>query len=350
VEEKAQFSGASALLSIFVVLAACKLGQSVIEPVVFAFFIIAIVWPLASALQKRVPGWAALLLTVTISLACVVGLFWMIGWGGHQVAEWTTTNLDRAEAVLVSSTSWLEEHDIYVLSMIKEYVNPSAVIRLLHAVALRVNTALAFSFIVLLFVVMGLAETPSAREKIAASLDQDTTRRLLAAGKEICDKFQKYMLVRTIASIATGIATWAFIKLLGLQLAAAWGVLAFALNYLPYIGSLIVTVLPAVTAFIETGSPETALLVLVGLMILQFVIGSYLEPVFSGSALAISPSVVMFSVLLWTFIWGVLGAFLGVPLAIATLTLCEKFPSTRWISEIFSGESPKDSKPARLPV
>ena len=272
----------------------------------------------------------------------------MIGWGGHQVAEWITANLDRAEEVLVSSTSWLEEHDIYVMSMIKENVNPSAMIRLGHTVALRINTALAFSFIVLLFVVMGLAETPATREKIAASLDHDTTQRLLSAGKEICDKFQKYMLVRTIASIATGVATWAFIKLLGLQLAAAWGVLAFALNYLPYIGSLIVTVLPAVTAFIETGSPETALLVLAGLMILQFFIGSYLEPVFSGSALSISPSMVMFSVLLWSYIWGLLGAFLGVPLAIATLTLCEKFPSTRWISEIFSGEPPKDSKPARL--
>ncbi len=349
-EEKAQSSGAFALVSIFVVLAACKLGQSVIEPVVFALFIIAIVWPLASALQKRIPGWAALLLTVMVSLACVFALFWMIGWGGHQVAEWTTANLGRAEEALVSSTSWLEAHDIYVMSMIKENVNPSAMIRLVHALALRVNTALAFSFIVLLFVVMGLAETSSAREKIAASLNQDTTRRLSAAAREICNKFQKYMLVRTIASIATGIATWAFIKLLGLQLAAAWGALAFALNYLPYIGSLIVTVLPAVTAFIETGSPETALLVFVSLMVIQFVIGSYLEPVFSGSALAISPSVVMFSVLLWAYIWGLLGAFLGVPIAIATLTLCEKFPSTRWISEVFSGEPRKEASPPRVTV
>jgi hypothetical protein len=105
---------------------------------------------------------------------------------------------------------------------------------------------------------------------------------------------------------------------------------------------------PSEAAFIETESPETALLVLVCLMVIQFFIGSYLEPVFSGWALAISPSVVMFSVLLWTFIWGILGAFLGVPLAIATLTLCEKFPATRWISEIFSGESPKETGPARL--
>jgi len=343
-EDKSQFRVSSVILSIFAVLAACSIAQSVIEPVVFAFFIIAIVWPLARALQKIMPSWAALLCTIIVTLGTVFTLFWMIGWGGHKVAEWVATNFDRAKEVLASSTSWLEEHDIFVLSMIEEKASPAALIQLLHAVALRVNTALAFSFIVLLFVVMGLAETEQAREKIVSGLDQDTTRRLLAGGKQISDKFQKYMLVRTIASVATGVATGALIWIMGLELAVAWGVLSFALNYLPYIGSLLVTVLPPVTAFIETGSVQTAVIVLVGLMVIQIIIGSYLEPLFSGSALAVSPSVVMFSVLLWTFLWGALGAFLGLPIAIAVLTICDQFPSTRWIAEMASGQAPTDSK------
>jgi AI-2 transport protein TqsA len=68
--------------------------------------------------------------------------------------------------------------------------------------------------------------------------------------------------------------------------------------------------------------------------------------VISGTALAISPTVVMFAILLWTFLWGALGAFLGVPLAIATLTVCEQFPSTRWIADILSGDSPKEAAEA----
>jgi predicted PurR-regulated permease PerM len=71
--------------------------------------------------------------------------------------------------------------------------------------------------------------------------------------------------------------------------------------------------------------------------VIQFIIGSYLEPVFSGSALSISPPIVLFSIVLWTFLWGALGAFLGVPLSIAALTICEQFPSTRWVAEILSG-------------
>jgi len=343
VEQNYVMKGPIVIVLTFVVLAACQLAQAVIEPVVFALFVIAITWPLDKALQARMPKAAALLLTIIITSAVVFALFWMIAWGGHEVADWIRQNLDRAQATLVASTSWLEEHDIFVLALITDHVNPASMIRFFHAVAVRVNTALAFSVIVLIFVIMGLAETEAFQKKIASGKDQDTTQRLLTAGKQISEKFQKYMLVRTVASIVTGLAVWLFVLFMGLELASAWGVLSFALNYLPYIGPLVVTVLPALMAFIQTGSTETALFVLLGLLVIQFVIGSYLEPVFSGSALAISPTVVMFAVLLWTFLWGALGAFLGVPLAIATLTICEQFPSTRWIADILSGDSPREA-------
>jgi AI-2 transport protein TqsA len=332
-----------AIVLTFVVLAACQLAQAVIEPVVFALFVITITWPLDKALQTRMPKAVALLLTIIITLAAVFALFWIIAWGGHELAEWIRANLDQAQATLLSSTAWLEEHDIFVLSLISDNVNPASMIRFFRVVALRVNTVLAFSVIVLIFVIFGLTETEAFQKKIALGKDQDTTQRLLTAGKQISEKFQKYMLVRTIASIVTGLAVWLFVLLMGLELASAWGVLSFALNYLPYIGPLVVTVLPAFMAFIQTGSTETALFVLFGLLLIQFAIGSYLEPVFSGSALAISPTVVMFAVLLWTFLWGALGAFLGVPLAIATLTICEQFPSTHWIADILSGDSPREA-------
>ena len=110
---------------------------------------------------------------------------------------------------------------------------------------------------------------------------------------------------------------------------------AFALNYLPYIGSLIVTVFPALFAFVQFDSWQATGIVFFVLAVIQFVIGSYLEPLISGSALAISPSVVTFTVVLWTFLWCLPGAFIGVPLAIAFLTLCAQFPSTQWIATMF---------------
>ena len=72
---------------------------------------------------------------------------------------------------------------------------------------------------------------------------------------------------------------------------------------------------------------------------IQVSIGSYLEPRFSGSALAISPFIVVLAVFFFTFLWGIPGAFIGVPVTIAILSACELNPATRWIATLLSGPS-----------
>jgi predicted PurR-regulated permease PerM len=150
------------------------------------------------------------------------------------------------------------------------------------------------------------------------------------------------MLVRTVASILTGLVVWGFSLAVGLELAAAWGVISFALNYIPFIGPLVATALPTLFAFAQTGSWETATLVLVTLTVVQFLIGSYLEPLFTAKTLSISPFIVVFAVFFWGFVWGLPGTFIGVPIAIAALTVCEQFPGTRWIAVLLSGQAPDD--------
>lgn len=333
---------AAALVILFVALAASYLAQTVLEPIVFAIFIIALIWPMQTALQSRLPKPVALSTTIVVTLAAIVTLSSMIVWGGGAIADWLGHNLARIKAAFESSTKWLEEHDIFVAALATEHFDTAWLLGLLQVAAMRANILAGFALLVFVYVVMGLAETASFQRKIASSKNVETSRRLLRASGQIARKFRKYMVVRTIASLATGVAVWCFALLVGLELAAAWGVLSFALNYLPYIGPLIVTIFPALFAFVQFGSGDMAMLVLVGLSAIQLAIGSYLEPVFSGSALSMSPSVVVFTVLLWTFLWGVPGAFIGVPIAIAVLTLCEHFPSSRGIATLFSGDAPAD--------
>lgn len=334
------------IVILFIVLVACKFGQAVLEPVVFAVFIIAIASPLQKSIQARVGKAIALTVTVVMTAAVILALFALIAWGAGEMVEWVRQNFDRIQESVTTSASWLEEHDIFVFTLIAEHFNAASVVKLLHIVVVRVNTILAFAVIVLVYVILGLAETDAVRARIASLENQGTSQRLLESGKKIGGKFRTYMFVRTIASIATGLAVWGFSQFMDLELAGAWGVLAFALNYLPYIGSLIVTALLPLFAFMQFGSIETTLFVFWGVLVIQFVIGSYLEPVFSGSALSISPPIVLFSIVLWTFLWGALGAFLGVPLSIATLTILDQFPSTRWVAEILSGGRP-DASPGQ---
>jgi AI-2 transport protein TqsA len=327
----------AALLITVVVLAVSAMAQAVFEPVIFAIFIIALIWPLEKGLQSRMPRALALLITIVVTLGVVVALTSMVIWGGGEIADWIGQNLSRIEATFRNSTKWLEQHDIFVMSHVTENFNTGWLVSFLKAVATRVNVLVGFSLLVFIFLIMGLAEAQDFQAHIANLKDEETSRRLLRASQLIGAKFRKYMVVRTIASIATGVSVGVFALLMGLELAAAWGILAFALNYLPYIGSLIVTVFPALFAFVQFDSWQAAGIVFFVLAVIQFVIGSYLEPLISGSALAISPSVVTFTVVLWTFLWGLPGAFIGVPLAIAFLTLCAQFPSTQWIATMFSG-------------
>ena len=108
-------------------------------------------------------------------------------------------------------------------------------------------------------------------------------------------------------SLLTGIAIWGFLLFAGLELATAWGVIAFALNYIPFVGPFIATVFPSIFAIVQLESWQGALLIFMCLNLIQFLIGSYLEPRIAGAALSMSPFLVLFSVFFWMFVWGIPG-------------------------------------------
>ncbi|HXZ15183.1 MAG TPA: AI-2E family transporter, partial [Roseiarcus sp.] len=102
-------------------------------------------------------------------------------------------------------------------------------------------------------------------------------------------------------------------------------------------GPFIATVLPTLLAMAQFATWQAALGVFVGLNVIQFVIGSYVDPRMSGNVLSISPSIVLVAVFFWTFLWGLYGAFIGVPILIAALAFCEHAPSARWLAGLLGG-------------
>ena len=121
-----------------------------------------------------------------------------------------------------------------------------------------------------------------------------------------------------------------------LSLAAAWGAIAFVLNYIPFLGPLIATVFPTMFAIAQFESWQMAVIVFVCLNIIQFIIGSYLEPRLTGASLKMSPFAVIFAVFFWSFLWGLAGAFIGVPILIVLIVYCTQAPSSRWIAALLS--------------
>jgi AI-2 transport protein TqsA len=325
------------------VFAALHFASSVLAPVAYALFTIAIVWPMQSRLQSRLPRLLALAVVILAVVVVFVVFASLIAWSFGRVGRWLVSDAARLQLLYGQATAWLDAHGIGVAALWAEHFDVRWLVRAVQQIAGRVNTTVGFWLVVLVYVILGLLEVEDAGRRIRAMQNREAAHALLEGSVATAAKFRRYLLIRTKMSVATGVLVWALASVTGLQFAAEWGVIAFALNYIPFIGPFIATMFPTLFALAQFASWQAALAVFVCLNIIQFVIGSYIEPRISGRALAISPFVVLFAVLFWTFLWGLFGAFIGVPITIAVLTFCAQHPSSRWLSDLL-GASPESAE------
>jgi AI-2 transport protein TqsA len=323
-----------AVFAVVLVSAALYFGRIVLEPVAFVLFAMALVEPFQKAAEVRFGKPIALILTIILTLLFLSILVWAIVWSISDIVAWGLANAERFQSLYMRTTQWLEGHDFVVGDL--ENLKPSSFVGVFQAIAGYVNYFLGFALMVLLFLMFGLAEMGDFRLKLAALDTKLSGWSLLETSGQIAEKIRKYMLIRTLASVATGVAVFLFTLAIGLDLAIAWGVISFVLNYIPYVGPLVAVILPVIFATAQFESWQTAAFIFGSLYLIQFVIGNYLEPLLTGTALAISPFVMLVAFLIWDFLWGMPGAFIGLPITIALFTIWEQNPSTRWIADLMS--------------
>jgi predicted PurR-regulated permease PerM len=329
------------LLTSVVVLAALYFSRAIIAPVTFALFTVAIAWPLQSALQKRITKLLAVVVTIVVTIAILAILVFLVVWGFGLVVQWLINNTDRLQSLYSQATEWLDGHGISIATLVADSYSPGWIIAAVREIGGRGYGLASFFVIAFAFIVLGLLEVDIARKNIERLHSAPLRRSLLTDAEDIAEKFQKYMVVRTTMSLLTGVVVWSFALVAGIELATAWGVIAFVLNYVPFIGPLIATVFPTLFVLVQSGSWEACFLVFAGLNFIQFFIGSYLEPRIAGAALSMSPFIVLLTVFFWSFLWGIAGAFIGLPIMIAVLTICEQHKSTEWIALLLSGQERK---------
>ena len=321
--------------TVVIVVAALGGARSVFAPLTFALFVIAIVWPLQARLQARLPKLLALAMCMSMTIVVIGAFLWVITWGFTRVGRYIVTDAARFQLLYNQMAEWLEGHGIVIASLWAQHFNVGWLILVFQQITNWVNGTLSFSLVVLIYVILGLLEVDAVASRIRSMKNGEVGKALLAGSIRTGVKLRRYFLVRTAMSVVTGILVWGFISLCGLPLAPEWGVIAFALNYIPFIGSFVATVLPTLFAVAQFDVWQNAILVFACLNLIQFLVGSYLEPRIAGSLLSMSPFVVLFAVFFWAFLWGIPGAFIGVPIVIAALTICEQHGASRWVAELF---------------
>jgi len=322
------------VIAVLAVLWSAHVAYPFLAPLTMAVFVLAVAWPLHAALQVRLPGIVAAVLTLVLVIGILVLLAWTAVWAFGTIWYDISANAARYQALYQQAADWLEGHGIIIAALWADGVSVNWLLRLGQQAASRLSQTASFAIVAIAYLLIGLVEVDRIRQRIEISGKSDTAAKVISSCKTTARKLRTFIWVRSVVSLLTGLLFGIVVFLMGVPLAVEWGVIAFVLNYIPFIGPMVAAFLPSVFALAHIGDPWMAALVLAALTAVQFVSGNYLEPRMSGSALRLSPFVILASIFLWTFLWGVYGTFIAVPIAIAGTSFAASSRSTAWFAAL----------------
>lgn len=231
--------------------------------------------------------------------------------------------------------------------VINTIVSNLSIQRLVTAILLTM-TGIASQFgIVFIYVIFLLVEQRYFDRKLRLVIaDEGRRQHIRSMLERIGHDIQSYLWTMTVASVLTAVLSYAVMWTVGLDSAGFWAFLIFALNYIPTVGSILATAIPALYALLQFGDITPFLTVLVAVGVIQFVIGNIMQPRLAAKSLNLSQFVVILALFVWGAIWGIVGMFLAVPLTAIIMLICSNFERTRPLAIILSESGAIKAEPA----
>ena len=201
-------------------------------------------------------------------------------------------------------------------------------------------TFLSTTFLVLLFMLFILAGSGELAEKVKGAFSSSYADSIARMIENTDAQVRQYLVTKTLISLGTGLITFVMLMILGVDFALIWGFLAFLLNYIPNIGSLVAVIFPFTLSLLQFDTPLRPMLVLILLGGTQVMMGNVLEPKIMSFNLNLSPLLILVSLIFWGWLWGIWGMILAVPLTATIKIIFENIEPTRSLSVLMSGNPP----------
>jgi predicted PurR-regulated permease PerM len=333
------------LASLVVVIAGLKLAQPLLIPLVFAAFVAVLCAPAVEWMtRRRVPTVVAVPLVVLGVVAVLVAVGGLVGTSVKAFEQAAPHYTARLDVLVAGATLWLSDIGIKLTTEgLREMVQPAAVMRVMQQALVQVASLLSDVLLVGLTVVFILFEAAALPAKLRTALGDPEAD--LGRFSKVSREVKRYIIIKTYVSGATGLVVWLALSLMGIDFAPLWGVLAFLLNYVPNIGSIIAAIPPVLLAVVQFG-PGRAAAVLAAYAGVNMLIGNVVEPHLMGRRLGLSTLVVFLSLIVWGWLWGAAGMLLSVPLTIVAKLLLENSESWRWLAQLMESKVEEPAEPA----
>ena len=321
----------TAAASFVIVVAGMKLASPIIVPFLLSVFIAIICAPLLYLMkQKGLPTFVAILLLVAmlVSAGLLIGVLI-----GSSVNEFTA-NLPQYKSSLQVAThesvQWLNSKGFHINEeTVLSRFNPGTALQLAANTLSGLTNLLAQSFLILLTVVFILLEASSFPKKIMSAAK--SPNESMVSITRFTHSVNRYLAIKSAFSAITGGCVYIFLVFMGIDFPVLWALLAFLLNFVPNIGSILAAIPVVLLSVVQFGfgaSLGTAIFYLS----INTIIGSIIEPRFMGKDLGLSPLVVFLSLVFWGWILGPVGMLLSVPLTMVMKIAFESYSDTRWIA------------------
>lgn len=326
--------------ALVIIIAGLRTAQTLLVPFLLAFFIsIICAGPFFWLRQHRVPAAVALLLVIAVVMLGGLAVLTIIGTSVNDF----TSQLPLYERQLRSQTlvlvDWLNSHGFQISrQLLFEHFDPGSIMQYAGRMLSAVGGVLTNSFLILLTVIFILFEAAGMPDKLRAALsDADTS---LASYERFVKGVRKYLVIKTLISLVTGLIVTVGLTLIGVDYALLWGLIAFLLNYIPNIGSIIAAIPAVLLTLIQLG-PLHALGAAGLYLFINVIMGNAVEPRLMGKSLGLSTLVVFLSLVFWGWVLGPVGMLLSVPLTMIMKIALEVNPQTRWLAILLGSDVPE---------
>jgi predicted PurR-regulated permease PerM len=311
-----------------------------INPILLAAIITITVLPIPSRLTKRgMPGWLALVLSILMVVALLGLVIATVFFSVTKLSTELPTYMESASVQASTDLSSTTDPETTTqVDMTITSIGPVAQSLLASTVNLLVQFGLALA--IFFFMISAALALPAP-----SRLGLDPNTPAIGRVTHLTEDVRKYMTILTGINFLVGLGDTIFLMILGVDYAVLWGLLAWFMGYIPSIGFIIALIPPVLMAYAQYGL-HTAVVVLVGYILINGGVQNFIQPKLMGQRLKISPVVVFVGLFVWGYLLGGIGAIVAVPMTMLVLIIMENFEGTRPLAVLmrYTGEEKKEER------
>ncbi|MTH78408.1 AI-2E family transporter [Paracoccus aestuariivivens] len=319
------------------------IGRVIIQPVVMSVIVAYVVLGLAE-LIGRVPGLGGIPASLRYTAAVIVSfgamalIVWLIVQNVTQVAALVPGYQDQVLALIQRGAVALGlDDEPSWQSLRRDLVGYLNLHRVILGSVISVMSIIGTFTVILIYAGFILLEQKAFANKIVCMSDQPSkVNQIQQVIRDVNSRIGTYLVIKTLINIVLGVASYAIMLLYGIEFAGFWAMLIGLLNYIPYVGGVIGVALPSLLVLLNVGEIWPVVVFVLVMCIPQVALGNFIEPWLMGNSLNVSPFVILVSLVIWTSLWGIVGAILAVPIMAILVIIFSEIDSTRPIAVLLS--------------